>query len=341
MKAIVLVKEGDSKEAFEMQERETPTPKPHEVLVKVSHFGLNYADVMSRLGRYNDRPPMPIVLGYEAVGTIESCGDQVDNVKVGERVLAFTKFGAYAEYAVADARGVIKLNENTTSEEATALATQYGTAWVSSMFMIRLTKGDRVLIHAAAGGVGTALVQIAKWKGCEVFGTAGSEKKMEYLRSLGVDHPINYREVNFEEEILKILGKKRLDVVFDPVGSKTFRRSFNLLGSGGRIVSFGASDWSSTKGSFMDKLRLLFGFGFLHPIFLLMKSKAVIGVNMLRLGENRPEYVEACMNEVFEHYEKGILKPTIDSVYSANDIAEAHDRLGGRGSIGKVVVKWD
>ena len=197
-----------------------------------------------------------------------------------------------------------------------------------------------MLVHAAAGGVGTALVQIAKWKGCEVFGTAGQPEKLEYLKSIGVDHAINYREKDFELEIKKLLADKYLDLAFDPIGGKNFKKTLSMLGSGGRIVTFGASEWSDTKGGFFDKIKLAFGFGFLHPIGLLMKSRAVIGLNMLRIAENRPEYLETCLKEVMEHYKSGILKPTVDSVYKVADIHKAHDRLEGRDSMGKVVVEW-
>ncbi|MEZ4721371.1 MAG: zinc-binding dehydrogenase [Flavobacteriales bacterium] len=340
MKAIVLVKDGKASEAFDLREVETPKPGKNDVLVKVTHFGLNYADVMSRNGLYNDRPELPCILGYEVVGTAIECGSEVKNIQVGDTVLAFTKFGAYAEFCSVDCRGVVPLAPGTDPVVATALATQYCTAWFAACHMTNLHKGDRVLIHAAAGGVGTALVQIARWKGCEVFGTAGQPEKLEYLKSIGVDHPINYRQVEFDQEARNILKDNRIDVAFDPIGGKNFRKTLNLLGSGGRIVSFGASEWSASKGGLMDKLKLVFGFGFLHPIGLLMKSRGVIGLNMLRIAENKPAYMQQCMVDVMEHYKSGVLKPYIDSVFKASDIAKAHDRLESRQSIGKVVVEW-
>ena len=341
MKAVVLVREGQADQAFELRDIPKPSPASHEVLIKVSHFGLNFADVMSRNGKYNDRPELPCVLGYEVVGTIEALGSDVSSFSIGDRVVSLVQFGGYAEYAAANSQGVLKLGDNEDAAEATALATQYCTAWLSACMMINLRKGDRVLIHAAAGGVGTALVQIAKWKECEIFGTASQPDKMDYLREQGVDHPINYKESRFEEEVQNLLGDKRLDAVFDPVGGANFKRSLKLLGSGGRIVTFGASDWASSKGSFIDKLRLAFGFGFLHPIALLMKAKSVIGVNMLRIGENRPDYVKAAFEEVMVHYRNGTLKPTIDSVHHVEDIQKAHELLENRSTKGKVVVRWN
>lgn len=340
MKALQLVREGASSQAFEMRELPTPKPQKGEVLLNVSHFGLNYADVMSRNGLYNDRPDLPCTLGYEAVGEVVEVGDDVHHVNKGDLALAFTKFGAYADHCVTDARGVIRLAPGTSEEEATALATQYCTAWFAACKMNQLTKGDRILIHAAAGGVGTALIQIAKWKECEIFGTAGSAEKLDYLKSQGVHHPINYRQLAFEEEVLGILGDQRLDLAFDPIGGKSFRKNMSILGAGGRLVTYGASAWSDSRGRMMDKIKLAWGFGLIHPIALLMKSKSVIGVNMLRIAENKPHYLQQVMLEVYDAYQQGILKPTIDSVHPVDDIAKAHDRLESRASIGKVVVKW-
>ena len=343
MKALVLTKDvrkGDPGTAFELQELPMPEAGPDEIVIKVSHFGLNYADVMSRRGLYADRPPLPIVLGYEVVGEVTAVGSEVNSLQVGDNVLALTPFAGYAEYAKTLARGAVRLAPGTDPAEATALATQYCTAWIAACHMVNLHEGDKVLVHAAAGGVGTALVQIAKWKGCEVFGTASKPEKIEYLREQGVDHPINYRKEDFVEAVEKISGSDRLDVAFDPIGGKNFKKSFSVLGSGGRLITFGASDWSSTNGGFLDKIKIGLGFGLIHPIGLLMKSKGVIGVNMLKLGQNKPSYVSQCLSEVYEHYQKGILKPTVDSVFEATEIGKAHQRLEGRGSIGKVVVKW-
>jgi NADPH2:quinone reductase len=163
---------------------------------------------------------------------------------------------------------------------------------------------------------------------------------MEYLKTLGVDHPINYREVDFVEAIEPLTREHRIDVAFDPIGGKNFKKSLSLLGSGGRLITFGASEWSSSEGNLLDKLKIAFGFGFFHPIGLLMKSKGIIGVNMLRLGEHKQDYIRDCLNEVYAHYQSGVLKPTVDSIHPATEIGQAHARLEGRGSIGKVVVKW-
>lgn len=341
MKAIFLVKTGESaKQAFELKETETPKIKSNELLVKVSHFGLNYADVQARGGLYNDTPPLPCVLGYEVVGEVVEIGSNTNGFEIGDAVLAFTLFGGYAQFAAMDYRGAVKLSPGTNLEEATALGTQYCTAWFAACHLMNLYPGDKVLVHAAAGGVGTALVQIAKWKGCEVFGTASTPEKIQYLKTLGVDHPINYAQKPFDECINAIIGENQLDVVFDPIGGETFKKSAALLNFGGRIVAFGVSEWSGSKGHIFDKLKLAFRFGLLHPVGLLMKSRTVHGLNMLKIGQGKPEYLQRTIKEVYDYYQKGVLKPTIDSVWSIDHLAEAHTKLESRSTIGKVVMKW-
>lgn len=333
MKAVVLVKNGKGNEAFEIQEMPKPSISTGEVLVKVNCFGLNYADVMARNGLYKDAPPMPSVLGYEVVGTIESLGAGITDFKVGDRVLGFTLFGAYAEYAKVDERTLAKLPESISDEVGTCLATQYCTAYVAAHNMGNIQEGEKVLVHAAAGGVGTAVVQLAKLKGCKVYGTAGSVAKMDYLQSIGVDVPINYRTHDFSEVI-----NEKVDVIFDPIGGSSFSKDKKLINYGGRIICYGAAERSG--GGLLKTLKFVWDFGFLHPIGLLMKSFGVIGLNMLRVAETNPLIIKRSMEKVIELTVQGELKPHVGATYKAQDIGEAHDFLESRKSIGKVVVKW-
>lgn len=340
MKAVSLIKYGVAKDAFEIREIPKPVPTDNEVLIKVACFGLNYADVMARYGQYQDAPPLPAILGYEVSGTIEAVGKDITELKVGDKAMAFTRFGGYAEYAIADARGTVVIPARLSMAEATALPTQYGTAYYCAYEMVNLFKGDHVLIHAAAGGVGTALIQLAKNKGCVIYGTAGSEEKLNYLRDLGVDHPINYLTSDFAKEIKNIRGEAGLDVVFDPVGGTSYKKSRKLLAHGGRIVSYGVSERSGKKGGVFADLKMVFNFGFLHPLMFLINSQGTIGVNMLRIGDHQPDTLKRCMTGVVDLVEKGVLKPYIGGTFSVNRIDEAHELLGSRKSIGKIVIEW-
>jgi len=339
MKAIFLIKTGKAESAFEIREIPMPVPEENQVLIKTEASGLNFADVMARLGMYKDAPPIPCVLGYEVVGRVEKIGKTVKNINEGQRVLTFTRFGAYAEFAVADHRGIISIPEDMPAGDACALATQYCTAWYAAEEMVKLNEGDHVLVNAAAGGVGIALIQIAKRKKCIVYGTCGSDEKIDFLKKMGVDFPINHLQQDFYEVIRNIRGKQGLDIVFDSVGGNNFKKGKKLLSNGGRIVGYGAAERVGGSG-FFSALSLAWNFGLISPISLIMKSQSIIGVNMLRIAETKPEILERCIQQVLTLTLKRELKPHVGGIYPSNRIAEAHSFLESRKSIGKVIISW-
>ena len=339
MKAAYLVKYGGPDTAFEIRETKIPELGPKEVLIKVEAFGLNFADVMARLGLYKGAPPLPAVLGYDVVGRIDKCGALVEEVKVGDRVTALTRFGGYAEYAIAACEVAHKIPETLPPGVAVSLATQYCTAYFLSHNMANLQENDNVLIHAAAGGVGTALVQMALLKKCIVFGTCSTPEKIAYLEGNGVQHPINYVENDFEMAIESILGKNKIDAIFDPVGGKSVKKGYRLLGAGGRLFSFGVSSMNNAKSIF-GKLKVLLQFGIYHPLQFLSNSRGMVGVNMLKIAEDNPVKIARAMNEVVTLTAAGILKPHVGGEYTIDQLAEAHGFLESRKSMGKIVVKW-
>ena len=341
MKAAFLVKNGNPDKAFEIKELPIPQAQAHEVCIQVSAFGLNFADVMARRGLYDDAPAKPCILGYDVLGKVHEVGADVKDFEVGDQVVALTRFGGYAEYATTDARAVVKVPKDIDPGEATALATQYSTAWYCGEEMVHLHEGDHILIQAAAGGVGTALVQLAKNKGCIVYGTA-STGKQDYLKSMGVDHPIDYRKVDFAKEIRKIRNGKGLDVVFDSIGGASVKHGYQLLDSGGRIVCYGAADMTTGGSkSIIKMLKVASGFGIHSPIGFLQSSRGMIGVNMLRIADDKPEVLQRTMFNVVDYYKKGIFKPKVGGTYKIDQLAEAHDLLESRKSIGKIVVLWE
>ncbi len=343
MRAVYLVKNGKADKAFEIRDASTPEVGPLEIRIKVEAFGLNFADVMARLGLYPDAPPKPGVLGYDVVGHIDAIGTDVDTqLKEGDRVIALTRFGGYAEYVSTDYRGVVKIKNDVAFAIATALATQGGTAFYMAHEMVRLHEGDQVLVHAAAGGVGSLLCQMAKAEGAIVHGTAGSEEKLEYLRSIQVDNPINYRSQQFEKEIgifLEEKDVKGLDVIFDPIGGKSVKKGVKLLASGGRIVLFGASSLTSAKNIF-SKIGVALGFGIYSPIGLLNPSKSLIGINMLRIADDKPEILNRVLQGAVDLFEQGIITPMAGGTYPVEKLAEAHHALEHRGTMGKIAISW-
>jgi NADPH:quinone reductase-like Zn-dependent oxidoreductase len=338
MKAIFLTKNGGVETAFSVKETEQPSPKKDEVLVKIAAFGLNYADVLARKGLYGDAPPLPSILGYECVGRVESVGEDVTSVKLGQRVLAFTRFGSYAEYVTTNQLAVVALPENIDNGSAVALGTQYTTAYYAAYEAINLTKNDIVLVLSGAGGVGTGLIQLAKAKGCRVIAGIGDENKADYVKNLGANDVVVYGNNDLNEEIKKILGTRRVDVIFDPIGGSFFKKGLKSLNFGGKIVSFGAASRSG-KG-IIPLLKLLFGYGFFTPVKFLMKSQSLIGVNMLRIADHRKDILSQCLKNVVSLFEQEVITPHVGGVYKANEIATAHAFLESRKSKGKIVVEW-
>jgi len=323
-----------------MRKEKDPAPGAGEVLIEVEASRLNFADVLARRGFYPDAPSMPCVLGYEVVGKVLDVDGEVKKLSPGDRVLAFTRFGGYASKVVAHSAAVVKIPEKMPAGVATALATQYCTAWYAAEEMVRLQTGDHVLIQAGAGGVGTALVQIAKRRGCVIFATASSQTKLDYLKSQGVDHPINYRKKDFAREVRSISGNRGLDVVFDSIGGKTFRKGYSLLASGGRIVAFGVAGMTGNRRNFFRILRTVLGFGLFHGLALISNSKSVLGVNMLRIAENKPDVLQRCMAAVMKLARKKELNPKVGGEYPADRVAEAHEFLEMRKSTGKIILEW-
>lgn len=339
MKAIYIVKHGSADHAFEVREIAKPVPKPGEVLVKVEGFGLNFADVMARKGMYRDAQPVPSLIGYDVCGKVESVGSNVTDVKEGERVTAMTRFGGYAEYAVTDARAATQIPAGITVAEATALTTQYCTAYFCAAEMVNLFAGDRVVIHSAAGGVGAGLLQYAKHKGCEIFATTGSDTKVELLKQMGADHVINTAKVQFDEYINHATKGEGADVIFDAVGADFIKRGIKILAPGGRIVCYGAAQMSGSNNMFFQ-LGKAIQFGIYHPAVFMMSSKSLIGVNMLKIADGKPLVMKRCLQNVVRLVEDGIFKPRGGKIFKASEIVEAHKFLESRKSTGKVACVW-
>lgn len=338
MKAIYLNKYGSSNKAFEIKETALPKTGDNEVCIKVSHFGLNFADVVARRGLYPDAPKNPAVLGYDVSGEIHEIGKKVTRFKKGDKVVALTRFGGYAEYVTTMQEGVALMPQNYDPAKATALATQACTAYFCAVHCVNLISGDNVLVQAAAGGVGRILVQIAKSKGCTVFGTC-STTKINDLKESGVDYVIDYTREDFYKKIMSILNGSKLDYVFDSIGGKAFKKGWKLLQPGGTMVNFGAADQVSGNNK-LKALSVAASFGFFSPIQLLMASKSMIAVNMLRIADHKPHLFQKVLEGVIDMVNNNTIDPYLDSVYNATEIDKAHAHLESRKSKGKVVMEW-
>lgn len=340
-RSFYIVSHGNAESAFELREEPVPDPQAGSVRIRVEGFGINFADIMARKGLYQDAPPLPCVVGYEVVG--QAMDDfEVDDTLYpeGTRVVAFTRFGGYSTHVLAQSQAVQPIPDDIPLGEALALAVQFCTAYHCVEERVHVFEEDNVLVQAAAGGVGIAMVQLLARKGCTIFGTAGSEEKLKLIRENGVHHPINYRSENFAEVVSDKLNGRGLDVVFDSLGGKSFSNGFKCLASGGRIVELGAAEQVDKGFQLLNQLKLAKNFGLFSPIQLLMNSKAIIGVNMLRIADERPEVLARTMKSVVELWRRKEIKPVVGKVFSSDALIEAHNYVELRKSVGKVVIQW-
>jgi NADPH:quinone reductase-like Zn-dependent oxidoreductase len=339
MKAIFLTKNGNANEAFEIREVSLDALQRGEVKIKVSASGLNFADVLGRKGLYPELPALPVIMGYDVVGEVIECGEGVDPAWKGKRVAALTRFGGYAEEVNTLADGIAEVPEQMQDFEACALGTQYVTAYYMASIVQESRRGDAVLVHAASGGVGTALVQLLLNKGCEVFATVGSDEKVNELMRLGVK-AVNYRANDYAAFVKSHLGNAYLQASYNSIGGKTFKKDMNLIGAGGKLMLYGFAERSGKWGGKLATLKLIWDMGRLIPLLLLAKSKGVIGINMLKVAQANPQLIGQCMNELVQLYIENKIKPINGGEYSYSEVALAHHLLESRKTKGKLIVKW-
>lgn len=339
MKAHFLVRNSTPDRSFEIRDIPVPDPAPGQVRIRNAAFGVNYADIMARQGLYRGCPPLPCVIGYEVEGKIDALGEGVTGLKEGDNVFALTRFGGYAEYSVTSAEAVAHLKSDAPLGVGCALSTQCVTAYHAAILSQTLLPGEKVMIHAAAGGMGTALMQLALWKGCEVIAIVGGEEKAKYVRGLGAHHVIDHHKISFTDYTHQFL-KGKVDVVFDNVGGSSLKKAKAILAPGGRIVTLGAAALSGKKGK-LNLIRLALGFGWFSPISFLGKSQSLIGVNMLKIGDHRPDMLAVSFRGVETLYNTGVLNPHMDKIYNSDELHLAHAYVEGRKTMGKVVVKWN
>jgi len=320
MKAIQVQKHGGP-EVLTLVDLPVPAPKPNEALVKIAASGVNFIDVYFREGRYP--AALPFVDGQEAAGTVTEIGAEVKSVKPGDRVAYTSALGSYAEYAAVPADRLVRLPDAVKPEQAAAVMLQGMTAHYLLNSTYPLKKGETALIHAAAGGVGLLLVQMAKQIGARVIGTAGTADKSRLAREAGADEVINYREQDFETETKRLTGGKGVDVVYDGVGQSTFDKDLNVLRPRGYLVLFGASSGPVAP---------------VDPIKLLQKGSLFLTRPSLAHYVATREELERRATDVLGLVASGKLKLRIEHVYKLQDAQQAHRDLEARKTTGKLLL---
>jgi synaptic vesicle membrane protein VAT-1 len=339
MRAMLIRRYGRP-EVFEAGEMPDPQPQAGEVVIRVKAVGVNFADLLQRMGLYPGAPKPPFVPGLEIAGVVEKVaehGAEQPTLKRGDAVAAFTRFGAYAEWVSVPARDGYRLPPGMTFEDGAAIPVNYLTAYHALFTMGNLQPGNRVLIHGAAGGVGIAAVQLARARGLATFGTAGPAKQ-EFLRRMGVDHAIDYEKSDFVQVVRKF-APDGIEMVMDPIGGKSFARSAECLGPMGRLVVYGFSAAAGPEGK---KNWLRAGRAFLqtprfHPLKLISQNMAVIGVSMGNL-RSRAAVVRGELDDIFKMYSAGQIKPVIGKTFPLSEAAAAHRYIHDRKNVGKVIL---
>lgn len=326
MRAVVITKHGDLS-VLQVQDRPSPPMQPGHVRIRVRAAGINFADTMARVGLYPDAPKPPCVVGYEVAGEVL----EGDGLPAGTRVIAGTRFGGYAEEVVVPAANVIPLPDGLSFEQGAAIPVNYATAYAGLLRYGSLQAGERVLLHAAAGGVGIAATQLAKDAGAEVWGTA-SPGKHDAIRGFGVDHALDYTRDGWDR------GLPGFDLIMDAIGGPSFRRSYDLLNPGGRLVAFGASSvMDGEKRNLVAAAKSALRMPRFNLIKQMTESKAVIGLNVLTLWDHAGS-LQPWIEPIGQLLERGVVQPVVSDVVPFDRAGEAHGIIAARRNVGKVVL---
>ena len=337
MRAVFVTRKGGPA-VLEIREVAAVAPGPGQVRVRVKAIGLNFADVLARLGVYTGTPRAPFVPGLEFSGIIDEVGQGIASSRTGERVMAVTKFGSHAELVAVDALRAVRMPDSMSFEEGAAFPVNYLSAHCGIVHLGRLQPGERLLVHAAAGGVGIATVQLARHIGAELFCTAGSDTKIGFLRGLGVAHAINYSREDFAAAVRRLTGGYGVDVVMDAVAGRFFRPGWNLLAPMGRYVIFGMASVSGKGGlNYLRAARHLLALPRILPLSLVASNRTLAGFHLGTLDASHA-YFRTAMSAILDLHARGVLRPFVGATFPFERIREAHAHLQSRGSIGKVVV---
>jgi NADPH2:quinone reductase len=310
----------------ELTVSEAPEPEagPGTLLVEVKAAGCNFFDILMVQGQYQVKPPFPFIPGAEVGGVVLEVGESVTDFVPGDRVLASAGVGAFAERTVVPAKGAYRLPEGMSFAEGAALPIVYPTSYAGLVYRAALQPGEDLLVHAAAGGVGLAAVQIGKALGARVLATAGGPEKLEVARKAGADVLIDYREEDFVERVKAETGGKGADVIYDSVGGDVFDRSLKCIAWNGRllVIGFASGTIPSVKAN-----------------RILLKNISVTGLHWGAHVTNDPEKIPETFNALFEMYAKGQIAPVIYGTYPLEELPAALEALGSRKTWGKLIIE--
>jgi NADPH2:quinone reductase len=323
MQAWTVHKFGNYREQLKLEQAPVPQVTGSDALIKVKAMGVNFFDLLLIAGKYQVNEPLPFVAGVEAAGEVVEVGDACD-LKVGERVMTRHP-GAFAQYMIApQAVTTIRLPENMSYRDAAAFQFNYQTSYFALDHRARLKKAEYLLVHGAAGGVGSAAIQIGKALGARVIATAGSSEKLEICRQCGAEFLINYNTDDFVEKVMEFTAGKGADVIYDPVGGDVFDRSTRCIAWEGRILIIGF-----TSGRIPE----------IRTNKILLKNMSVIGLWWGNYRLHNPQLIAQTRQRLYQMYEEGQIKPVIHSSIEFKNLPRARELIESRKSYGKVVIK--
>jgi NADPH:quinone reductase-like Zn-dependent oxidoreductase len=323
---------------MEIRDVQVPTPGDSQILVRVRAIGVNFADIFARFGVYPGTPTPPFVPGLECSGDVAAVGPKVARFRGGERVMGYSRLGSHAEYVVVSEDLAMELPGTMSYEEGASFLVSYLSAYHGIVRLANTRPGEHLLVHAAAGGVGLAAVQLARHLGIHIYATAGSDEKVALVQKHGAHHVINYKDQDFAREVERLSKGYGVDVVLDSVGGETYKKSWQLLAQMGRYVLLGVSAVAGSGA--LNRLKAAAVFSFMKPIFpphLLSANKGIFGFNLGTLVGKEKYFREATI-DLLQLYAQKALRPFIGRTFPFEQIIDAHRELQSRQSVGKVVV---
>jgi NADPH:quinone reductase-like Zn-dependent oxidoreductase len=335
MRQAVITRHGAA-DVFEMREGPDPVPGDGEIRIRVRAAGINFADILARIGLYPDAPKPPVVVGYEVAGIVDAVGNGVTNPQEGDRVLALTRFGGYADCVVVPAAQAYRFPDRLSDAEAAAVPVTYLTAAIALYRMAAVTAGETVLVHNAGGGLGIAATQLARLRRATVIGTA-SAGKHDALRSFGVEHAIDYRLGDVEAEVRRITKGRGVDVILDPIGGSSFGASYRMLAPLGRLVMLGISSMSGERRNAWRVLRSWWAMKSFDPLSLINSNRGVFGLNVGHLWDEG-RHLQPLMQLLLTELSAGRLEPVVARTFPLERAGDAHRFIQNRSNIGKVVL---
>lgn len=336
----VWISKAGAPEVLEVREAPDPNPGAGQLRIRVEATGVNFADIMGRMGLYPDLPGIPVVVGYEVGGRVDAVGSGVDTAWIGKDVFAMTRFGGYSDVVCVPEAQVFERRPGMTAEDGAALPVNYFTAWQLVVVMGGLRAGETMLVHSAGGGVGIAATQIAKHLGAKVIGTA-SRSKHDFLRSIGADELIDYRTEDFEKRTRELTGGHGVELILDAVGGDSFKKGYRVLAPTGRLGMFGMSSAAVGKErSILAAVKTIASMPWLqfNPSSLINENKGVFGVNLGHLWNEVPR-IRGWADDLLALWDAGVVRPHVDKVFSFAEAAAAHHYVQDRRNIGKVLLR--